>query len=859
MNFPYLKSTFVIFIVAILINLSGWVLLNTAAMPPDWQGILKGIAYTPHQAIQSYDELSAHPDITVEQIERDFKVFGDKVKKVRIYSSTHGQENVPMVAQKYNIQVMAGAWLNNKPENDTKEINAVIELANKYSNVESVLVGNEVLFRKELTEKQLIAYVDQVKANIKQPVSVGELWDNWEKYPELVKHVDFIAVHVFPYWAGISIDGAMGEMQGRYEQMRLAYPNKPIVIAEAGWPSNGGGQYDAIASLVNEARFIREFLNFAEQQQYNYFIMEAFDQPWKHSTEGTASGYWGIYDTTGRAKFPMTGVVYENKWWMYEAVTAILLALLPSLVFISYSRKIQLRGKFAYFMLIQAFSSLLSYSLFAPVIKGLSSFNIAMWGLLLPVQITLLMVVLINGFEFVELVWKRRQREFKPPVPAVQTRYPKVSLHVAICNEPPDLVINTLNSLAQLDYPDFEVLVIDNNTTDPELWQPVQARCEQLGVQFRFFTLGKWQGFKAGALNFALQHTAEDAEIIGVIDSDYLVESNWLSTMTPYFQDAKVGFVQAPQDHRNWEHDHFQEICNWEYAGFFHIGMVHRNENDAIIQHGTMTLIRKSALHEVGNWSEWCICEDAELGLNLMKHGYNSVYVNHTFGKGLTPQTFVGFKKQRFRWVYGATQILRHHWRDLITSRSALTNKQRYHFLSGWFPWFADALSLLSTIGAVFWSAALVIIPDYSRFPLDMFLITAFSLFVFKIVYGLSLYSVLVPCTLKQRIGAAIAGMSLTHTIALGVIRGLLTSDQPFLRTPKAEDKPALIQGLLMVREELVMLAGLLVSMGAIMNHYFIREADVQWWLVILGILSLPYISALYMSLVNVKSWQAHE
>jgi hypothetical protein len=172
---------------------------------------------------------------------------------------------------------------------------------------------------------------------------------------------------------------------------------------------------------------------------------------------------------------------------------------------------------------------------------------------------------------------------------------------------------------------------------------------------------------------------------------------------------------------------------------------------------------------------------------------------------------------------------------------------------------FADALSLLSTIGAVFWSAALVIVPDYSRFPLDMFLITAFSLFVFKIVYGLSLYSVLVPCTLKQRIGAAIAGMSLTHTIALGVIRGLLTSDQPFLRTPKAEDKPALIQGLLMVREELVMLAGLLVSMGAIMNHYFIREADVQWWLVILGILSLPYISALYMSLVNVKSWQAHE
>ena len=282
--------------------------------------------------------------------------------------------------------------------------------------------------------------------------------------------------------------------------------------------------------------------------------------------------------------------------------------------------------------------------------------------------------------------------------------------------------------------------------------------------------------------------------------------------------------------------------------------MVHRHDRDAIIQHGTMTLIRKSALEQVGNWSEWCICEDAELGLSLMEQGYNAVYVNHAFGKGLTPLTFTGFKKQRFRWVYGAVQILRHHWKNLINPHSHLTIEQRYHFLAGWLPWFADALSLISTVGAVFWSAALIIAPDYSRFPLDMFLITAFSLFIFKIVYGLSLYSALVPCTLKQRIGAAIAGMSLTHTIALGVIRGLLTTNQPFLRTAKAEDKPALLQSLLMVREELVMLIGLLTAMTAIIFHYKIAEADVIWWLIILSILSLPYIAALIMSLVNIKT-----
>jgi len=113
-----------------------------------------------------------------------------------------------------------------------------------------------------------------------------------------------------------------------------------------------------------------------------------------------------------------------------------------------------------------------------------------------------------------------------------------------------------------------------------------------------------------------------------------------------------------------------------------------------------------------------------------------------------------------------------------------------------------------------------------------------------------------VPCSLGQRIGAAIAGMSLTHTIALGVIRGLLTRNQPFLRTPKAEDKPALIQGLLMVREELIMLACLIAAIAAIIYHYKMTEPDVVWWVVILAILSLPYLSALYMSLVNVKPWR---
>ena len=150
-----------------------------------------------------------------------------------------------MVAQKYTIKVMAGAWINSKPENNAQEINAVIALANQYDNIHSVLVGNEVLLRKELSVNQLIDYVDQVKAQIRQPVSAGETLDFWMANPELVKHVDFIAVHIFPYWNGIAIESAITKVQRQYshdghsltsslELLHSTYPAKKIVIAETG-------------------------------------------------------------------------------------------------------------------------------------------------------------------------------------------------------------------------------------------------------------------------------------------------------------------------------------------------------------------------------------------------------------------------------------------------------------------------------------------------------------------------------------------------------------------------------------------------------------------------------------------------
>lgn len=296
--------------------------------------------------------------------------------------------------------------------------------------------------------------------------------------------------------------------------------------------------------------------------------------------------------------------------------------------------------------------------------------------------------------------WKRRLY----PMPPIPGYVPKVSLHVPTYNEPPDVVEATLRSLAQLDYPNIEVLLIDNNTPRESTWRPLEAACRDLGSQFRFLHLHKWPGYKSGALNFALTQTAPDAEIIGIIDADYRVSPEFLRDLTPFFANPSVAFVQTPQDYRFHKNDPYLEACYYGYKYFFAVSMPSRNEHNAIIFAGTMGLIRKSVLQEIGGWDEWCITEDAEASLRVLKRGYQSVYVNRAYGTGLMPYTFDGLKKQRFRWCFGGIQILRKHWESLmpwarwIDPDNRLTLAQRYYYLAGGLQWFNEPLNLCFTV-----------------------------------------------------------------------------------------------------------------------------------------------------------------
>lgn len=843
----------VTFTLIVTANLFFWAHMNQPDQVQSWEGLMMGISFNPARRDDN-PEQKLYP--TEEEINQDLTLLSGKVHAVRTYSSLNGLESVPKLAANHNLNVTLGAWVNHDTLATQQEIDALISISRAdHPNIVRTIVGNESIMRNEVSVDQLISYLRIVRKNTWRPVSTSETWDIWIKHPELADEVDFIATHILPYWEGIPADEAVDYVFERYYQLRKAFPNKQIVITEVGWPSDGQAKGMAEATLVNQARFIRDFLNRARLEDLVYYVVEAFDQPWKLALEGSVGAYWGLYNANREPKFAMYGDVLDLPDWKNWALGAAVLSMLLMTLFLFARSSMQLSGKIFFSLIANLSASTIAWTASIGASQYQTSMSFLLWSLLLAMQAMAIVVLLVESLEISEVLWTRKgKRNFKALSVPEDFNYPKVSLHLPIHNEPPEMVKKTLAALLTLDYPDLEVLVIDNNTEDPSVWQPIEEECKRLGERFRFFHLENWPGFKAGAINYALEQTDKDAEIIAVIDSDYIVDPYWLKSLIPYFEKPEVGFVQAPQDYWDWKEHGFKAFCHWEYAGFFKIGMVQRNESNAIIQHGTMTLIRKSALEAVGKWGEWCICEDSELGIRLYRAGYDSVYVKDSFGQGVTPDTLSGYITQRHRWVYGAMQILKRHWRALLLGRKTdLTSAQRYYFVAGWLPWFSDALSLLFTLASLLLTAQILIDPAHGELPVNAFILPTIGLFGFKIIRTIWLYQAKVGCSVFQTLGAAVAGLALTHTVAKAIWQGLFTSGRPFLRTPKFEKQRPFLAGLVTIHQELTLLTLLWSAAYAMISLEYFHNLNGQLWVAVLLVQSMPYFASLLLLLVNVS------
>lgn len=844
------KESFLIAIAIAVLTVAIWALLNRPEPEPPWPQIIQGFCFAPFQEDQS-GITGDYP--TVEEIKADLTLLAGRTHAVRTYSVSGTLADIPRLAKEYNINVALGAWIGDDVNRNEQELETLLELTRTNTNIVRLIIGNEVVLRGDIPVSKLIKYLKYIRINTVLRISTAEPWHVWVSHPEIVPHVDYLAVHMLPYWEGIDHELAVNYIVEKVNLLRSLYPDKPIVLAEVGWPSNGRTRHNAVASEASQATFLRRFLHEAQAHRYIYYIMEAFDQPWKRDNEGAVGAYWGVYDVYRQPKFTFTEPIVNIPEWPLLAAISVVIALITFALLLIDSQRLTPRGRS--FLAVMAYGAATTavWVVYDYAHQYLTLTSIIVGLLLLLGMVGVIVVLLAEAHEWAEALWVREHRRLFCLESAANQVWPLVSIHVPTYNEPPEMLIATLNSLAALDYPDYEVLVIDNNTRDPAVWEPVEAHCRRLGPRFRFFHVEALTGFKAGALNYALARTASAAEVIAVIDSDYQVHSTWLRDLVPVFASSRIAIVQAPQDYRDAHVSAFKTMMYSEYRGFFYIGMITRNERNAIIQHGTMTMVRRPVLADVGGWAEWCITEDAELGLRIFDQGKEALYIPRSYGRGLMPDTFIDYKQQRFRWAYGAVQIMRRHASSLLRGgrKGHLTYGQRYHFLAGWLPWLADGVNLLFNLAAVSWTLAMVLAPHKIDPPLLVFSLLPLALFVFKIGKLFYLYRTRVGATTRQTIAAALAGLALTHTIGLAVLRGFISRSLPFVRTPKHARTQSLRGAFQAAREEFLLMLALYLAAYSVVTHLDTETLDLAVWVVVLLLQAIPYMASLLTAVIS--------
>src|SRR5262245_39283722 len=298
--------------ILVIIAITGFWLWRAAPVPmPDAPGgRFACVSYAPFRGEQTpFDPTLIIPRA---QIEEDLAHLKTESDCVRIYAVNQGLDQVLPIAEKLGMKVLMGLWIGREPKDNEVQIARGIELAKAHpGTIKGIIVGNEVLLRQEQPASVLEGLLKQVKAATGLPVTYADVWEFWLRHPELADDVDFVTIHILPYWEDDPVPASDGvlHIDTILRMVEVEMPGKTVYIGETGYPSAGKQRERALPGLVEQASFIRGFLAYAHERGLDYNVIEAFDQPWKRALEGTVGGYWGVFSEGRQSKFPLTGPV----------------------------------------------------------------------------------------------------------------------------------------------------------------------------------------------------------------------------------------------------------------------------------------------------------------------------------------------------------------------------------------------------------------------------------------------------------------------------------------------------------------------------------------------------------------------
>jgi exo-beta-1,3-glucanase (GH17 family) len=302
--------------------------LPRAPIDPDAK--LKCVSYAPFRSRQT--QLSPATRVSREQISEDLGQLAKISDCIRTYATDQGLDQIPEVAARVGLKVIQGIGLDKNRQKNLTQISTAIRLANEYpQTITALVVGNEVLLRSDMTAADLVATIRAVKAKVAVPVTYADTWDLWLRNRELSDAVDFVTIHILPYWDDFPIGAelAAAHVNAIRRQVAVAFPGKEILIGETGWPSEGRMRESALPSRTNQARVVSEILDLAGRENFRVNLFEAYDERWKQRIEGTVGGSWGLFDSTRRMpKYPPGVPISNFPLWKLQMSSGMALAIL---------------------------------------------------------------------------------------------------------------------------------------------------------------------------------------------------------------------------------------------------------------------------------------------------------------------------------------------------------------------------------------------------------------------------------------------------------------------------------------------------------------------------------------------------
>ncbi|MDA7835812.1 glycosyl hydrolase family 17 protein [Salibacteraceae bacterium] len=259
---------------------------------------MHGIGFSPYLEGQEPGE-----EISEEQIRKRMAIIKPHVKWVRSFSCTEGNELIPKIAHEMGIKTLVGAWLGKDEEMNRLEIENLIKAA-KAGYVDIVAVGNEVMYRKDLTEDQLLGYIQQVKNELPHiPVGYVDAYYEFENRPRITEACDVILANCYPFWEGCHIDYSLLYMQDMYRRTVRAAKGKKVIITETGWPNKGQSFHGAVPSQESAIRYFLNTQLWSKADNIESFYFSSFDEPWKIGDEGDVGAFWGLWDKNENLKY----------------------------------------------------------------------------------------------------------------------------------------------------------------------------------------------------------------------------------------------------------------------------------------------------------------------------------------------------------------------------------------------------------------------------------------------------------------------------------------------------------------------------------------------------------------------------